>query len=98
HAELGVAAHWRYKEGTPSDRGYDRKIAWLRQILEWKDAFRDAGELAEEFRRGLFEDTIYVLTPQGRVIALPKGATPVDFAYHVHTEIGHPCRRAKGDW
>jgi len=97
HAELGVAAHWRYKEGTPSDRGYDRKIAWLRQILEWKDAFRDAGELAEEFRRGLFEDTIYVLTPQGRVIALPKGATPVDFAYHVHSELGHRCRGAKVD-
>jgi len=66
-------------------------------VLEWKDEFPDAGELAERFRAGLFEDTIYVLTPQGRVIALTKGATPVDFAYHVHTELGHRCRGAKVD-
>jgi GTP pyrophosphokinase len=97
HAELGVAAHWRYKEGARSERGFDQKIAWLRQILEWKDEVRDAGELAERFRTGLFEDTIYVLTPQGRVIALPAGATPVDFAYHVHTELGHRCRGARVD-
>jgi GTP pyrophosphokinase len=95
HSELGVAAHWRYKEGSRNEQDYDRKIAWLRQVLEWKDEFPDAGELAERFRTGLFEDTIYVLTPQGRVIALTKGATPVDFAYHVHTELGHRCRGAK---
>ena len=95
HSELGVAAHWRYKEGSREDQGYDRKIGWLRQILEWKDEAGDAGELAERFRTGLFEDTIYVLTPQGRVIDLPKGATPIDFAYHVHTELGHRCRGAK---
>ena len=96
-AELGVAAHWRYKEGRRQEAGYDRKIAWLRQILEWKDDVRDTGEIAEQFRTGLFEDTVYVLTPQGRVIDLPQGATPVDFAYHVHSELGHRCRGAKVD-
>jgi GTP pyrophosphokinase len=97
NSELGIAAHWRYKEGSRHEGGYDQKIAWLRQILDWKDDVRDAGELAEQFRNGLFEDTIYVLTPQGRVIDLPKGATPVDFAYHVHSELGHRCRGAKVD-
>lgn len=97
HSELGVAAHWQYKEGGRSDSGYQEKIAWLRQVLEWKDEVRDAGELAEHFRTGLFEDSVYVFTPQGRVIDLPKGATPVDFAYHVHTELGHRCRGAKVD-
>ena len=97
HSELGVAAHWQYKEGGRADRGYQEKIAWLRQVLEWKDEVSDAGELAEQFRTGLFEDTVYVLTPQGRVVDLPKGSTPVDFAYHVHTELGHRCRGARVD-
>jgi GTP pyrophosphokinase len=97
HSELGVAAHWRYKEGTRGDQGYDRKIGWLRQILEWKGETINPGELAERFRSGLFEDTIYVLTPQDRVVALAKGSTPVDFAYHVHTELGHRCRGARVD-
>ena len=97
HAELGVASHWRYKEGSRGDHGYDQKIAWLRQVLEWKDLAGNAGELAARFRTGLFEDTIYTLTPQGRVIALPKGATPIDFAYHVHSQLGHRCRGAKVD-
>jgi GTP pyrophosphokinase len=97
HSEYGVAAHWRYKEQSRHDRSYDEKIAWLRQILEWKDEVRDTGELAEQFKTGLFEDSVYVLTPQGRVIDLPKDATPVDFAYHVHTELGHRCRGAKVD-
>jgi GTP pyrophosphokinase len=97
HSERGVAAHWQYKEGGRIDRGYQEKIAWLRQVLEWKDEISDAGELAEQFRSGLFDDSVYVLTPQGRVIDLPKGATPVDFAYHVHTELGHRCRGAKVD-
>ena len=66
-------------------------------MLEWKDEVRDAGELAEQFRTGLFDDTIYVFTPQGKVVDLPKGATPIDFAYHVHTELGHRCRGAKVD-
>ena len=97
HSELGVAAHWRYKEGARHDKSYDEKIAWLRQILEWKDEVSDAGELAEQFKTGLFEDTVYVLTPQGRVIDLPKGSTPIDFAYQVHTELGHRCRGSKVD-
>jgi GTP pyrophosphokinase len=96
-SELGVAAHWRYKEGTRQRKGYDEKIAWLRQVLDWKDDVRDAGELAEQFRTGLFDDTIYVFTPQGKVVDLPVGATPIDFAYHVHTELGHRCRGAKVD-
>ncbi len=96
-AELGIAAHWRYKEGSRRDSGYDDKIAWLRQIVQWKDEVADAGQLAADFKSELFSDTIYVLTPQGRVIDLPRDATPIDFAYHVHTELGHRCRGAKVD-
>jgi GTP pyrophosphokinase len=97
HAELGIAAHWRYKEGSRRDSGYDQRIAWLRQIVAWKDEVADAGELAAQFKSELFEDTIYVLTPQGRVIDLPQDATPIDFAYHVHSDLGHRCRGAKVD-
>lgn len=97
YAELGVAAHWRYKEGTRFDARYEEKITWLRQILEWKNDVSDTGELARDFKTALFEDSVYVLTPQGSVIALPKGSTPVDFAYHVHTDLGHHCRGAKVD-
>lgn len=97
HAELGVAAHWRYKEGGKGDPRFEEKIAWLRQILEWKDDVQDAGEILDQFKTGLFQDTIYVLTPQGKVIDLPAGATPVDFAYHLHTDLGHRCRGAKID-
>jgi GTP pyrophosphokinase len=95
HAEFGVAAHWRYKEGSRHQAAYDEKIAWLRQIVEWKDEVADAAELAARFPRDLFADTIYVLTPQGRVIDLPRDATPIDFAYHVHTDLGHRCRGAR---
>jgi len=97
HCEYGVAAHWRYKEGVAGETGFDEKIAWLRQILDWKDALADVADLAEQFRTGLFEDSVFVLTPQGRVIDLPRGATPVDFAYHVHSDIGHRCRGARVD-
>ena len=97
HAELGVAAHWRYKEASRGDADYDRKIAWLRQLLDWRDDMADAAHLAETFRGELRDDTVYALTPQGRVIDLPAGSTPVDFAYHVHTELGHRCRGAKVD-
>jgi GTP pyrophosphokinase len=99
HSEYGVAAHWRYKEGggTQRDPGYDDKIAWLRQVLDWKDAVADAGEWLQQFKSTLFTDTIYVLTPQGRVVDLPRGATPVDFAYAVHTSLGHRCRGARVD-
>jgi GTP pyrophosphokinase len=95
HSELGVAAHWRYKEGGRKDPRYDDKIAWVRQLLEWKDELADSAELAEQFKTALFQDTVYVLTPQGRVIDLPRGSTPVDFAYAVHTDLGHRCRGAR---
>ncbi|HSO06544.1 MAG TPA: bifunctional (p)ppGpp synthetase/guanosine-3',5'-bis(diphosphate) 3'-pyrophosphohydrolase [Pelomicrobium sp.] len=95
HSELGVAAHWRYKEGAGQDSRYDDKIAWVRQILEWKDELPDGADLAEQFRTALFRDTIYVLTPQGRVVDLPRGSTPVDFAYAVHSDLGHRCRGAR---
>ena len=72
-AELGVAAHWRYKEASRSDQAYDRQIAWLRQILDWRDEMADASQLAESFRSELRDDAVYVLTPQGRVIDLPAG-------------------------
>ena len=101
HSEYGVAAHWRYKEGDARaerrDAGYDDKIAWLRQILEWKDAVADTGEWLSAFKSSLFTDSIYVLTPQGRVVDLPRGATPIDFAYAVHTSLGHRCRGARID-
>lgn len=113
-AEYGVAAHWRYKEAgargyagqvTASEK-YDEKIAWLRQLLAWKDDVEGDGDGdAESEKRGwqhlrdatLDDDHIYVLTPQARVIALPHGATPVDFAYHLHSELGHRCRGARVD-
>ena len=99
HAELGVAAHWRYKEAgaVRADSAYDEKIAWLRQLLSWRDEIADSAEWVQQFKRASLDDTIYVLTPQGRVIDLPRGATPVDFAYRVHTDLGHHCRGARVD-
>ncbi len=97
HSELGVAAHWRYKEGVKSDNRFDEKIAWLRQILEWKEELAGKGDLQEQFKNELFHDRVYVLTPQGRVIDLPKDATPVEFAYTLHTDLGHRTRGAKVD-
>jgi GTP pyrophosphokinase len=98
-AELGVAAHWRYKEGrsAPSDAGLDRKIEWMRRLLDGGRDGADDGGLAAAFDSELIEDRIYTLTPQGDVIDLPAGATPLDFAYHVHTMVGHRCRGAKVD-
>lgn len=95
YSELGVAAHWRYKEGGKSDAKFDEKIAWLRQILAWKDEVSDSSDLLEQFKSELFQDKVYVLTPQGKVIDLPKGATPIDFAYTLHTDLGHRTRGAK---
>jgi len=95
HAELGVAAHWRYKEGGGSDTAYEEKIAWLRQLLEWKDEESSANDFVDRFKSEAFQERVYVMTPQGRIIDLPQGATPLDFAYAVHTEVGHRCRGAK---
>ena len=96
-AELGIAAHWRYKEGGHEDQALERKIHWLRQLLEWKDEFAGSEEFAEHFRVDDTDDRVYVFTPQGRIVDLASGATPLDFAYHVHTDIGHRCRGAKVD-
>ncbi|WP_269532600.1 bifunctional (p)ppGpp synthetase/guanosine-3',5'-bis(diphosphate) 3'-pyrophosphohydrolase [Chitinimonas sp. BJYL2] len=97
HAEYGVAAHWRYKEGGHGDTRYEEKIAWLRQLLDWRDEMSQQTPLAEAFQAEQFDDTVYALTPAGRVIALPQGSTPLDFAYHLHSDLGHRCRGAKVD-
>jgi GTP pyrophosphokinase len=97
-AELGVAAHWRYKEGAPAaGSSYEQKIAFLRQVLAWRDEVVDSSDWVDQFKNAALDDTVYVLTPQGRVIDLPRGATPVDFAYHLHSDVGHRCRGAKVD-
>ena len=95
HSEYGVAAHWGYKEGGRHDARYGEKIAWLRQILEWRDEEQDAGGFIDRFKSEVFQDRVYVLTPDGKVIDLPRGATPLDFAYHIHTDVGHRYRGAK---
>ncbi len=94
--ERGMAAHWMYKEGA-YELSYQRKIAWLRQLLDWQRELAGTSEVPPEIAQGIQEDRIYVFTPMGEVISLPKGATPLDFAYHVHTSIGHRCRGAKVD-
>jgi GTP pyrophosphokinase len=107
-AEYGVAAHWRYKEAGSSvaaSQKYDEKIAWLRQLLAWKTEVAgavvgsedDKREWVEKLKSAALDDRIYVLTPQARVIELPSGGTPIDFAYHLHSEIGHRCRGARVD-
>ncbi len=100
-SEHGVAAHWRYKEGTghktAADKRFESKIAWLRQVLDWKRELADESGFSDQVKQGLFNDTVYVFTPQGKVIDLTAGSTPVDFAYHVHTDLGHRCRGAKLD-
>jgi GTP pyrophosphokinase len=99
-AELGVAAHWQYKEGAlPTKSGksnsYDEKIAWLRKLLQWQEEMSDSGEFAEELRNQVVEDRVYVFTPNGDVVDLPDGSTPLDFAYYIHTNVGHRCIGAK---
>ena len=95
HAELGIAAHWRYKEGARYDHGFEKKVAWLRQLLEWKEEEPSADEFVDRFKSESVEERVYVLTPQGQVIDMPAGATVLDFAYHIHTDVGHRCRGAK---
>ncbi len=95
-AEFGIAAHWRYKEGKAvGDEDLLQKIVWLRHLLEWQGESRDADEFLENLRVNLFEDEVFVFTPKGDVKSLPAGASPVDFAYSVHTHIGHQCLGAK---
>jgi GTP pyrophosphokinase len=95
-AELGLAAHWRYKESRAHDVSYDRKIEWVRKLLEPSQDRDDGGrDFLDQVRAELFEDRVYALTPKGEVVDLPHGATPLDFAYHVHTDLGHRCRGAR---
>ncbi|HTE43583.1 MAG TPA: TGS domain-containing protein, partial [Steroidobacteraceae bacterium] len=98
HAELGVAAHWTYKEGGKANPAYQQKINWLRQLLEpatADGAEESDGDFLDRMRAEVFEDRVYALSPRGEVIELPQGATPLDYAYHVHTDLGHRCRGAK---
>ena len=97
YSELGVAAHWRYKEGGKTDAALNEKITLLRQILSWNEESKDSSDLLEQFNTELFQENIYVFTPQGKVIDLPKDSTPIDFAYALHTDLGHRTRGAKVD-
>ena len=94
-SEYGIAAHWRYKEGSKTDSDFDEKIAWLRQLLEWKDDVAEAGDFVDQFKSEVFTDRIYIFTPASKIVDLPAGATPLDFAYRIHTNVGHHCRGAK---
>jgi GTP pyrophosphokinase len=93
--EIGIAAHWKYKEGKSLDKNYEAKIAWLRQMLEWQKEVRSSKEFVERVKVDLFTDEVLVFTPKGDVIELPQGSTPVDFAFRVHTDIGYRCIGAK---
>ncbi len=93
-AEMGIAAHWRYKEGGQRDK-YDERISWLRKLMEWRQDIDDAQEFVDSMKTDVFQDRVYVFTPRGDIIDLPAGSTPIDFAYHVHTDIGNRCRGAK---
>jgi GTP pyrophosphokinase len=94
-AEYGVAAHWRYKEGSKRDLRYEERLAWLRQLLEWHREIAQAEELVEAVKSDIFQDQVFVFTPKGQVKDLPKGGTPLDFAYRIHTDLGHMCVGAK---
>ena len=94
-AEYGIAAHWRYKEGGKGDKSYESKLAWVRQLLEWQHDVTDAREFVESLKVDVFQDEVFVFTPKGEVKALPAGATPIDFAYRIHTDVGHRTIGAK---
>ena len=96
NAEFGIASHWRYKEkGGRIDEGYDQRVNTLRRLMDWRQEVTDASEFVDGMKTDVFQDRVYIFTPKGDIIDLPQGATPIDFAYHVHTEIGHRCRGAK---
>ncbi len=94
-AEYGVAAHWRYKGGGRPDPSFDTKIAWMRSLVEWQRELTDASEFVDAMKTDIFQDRVYTFTPDGDIIDLPAGSTPIDFAYYIHTEVGHRCRGAK---
>ena len=95
NAEYGIAAHWKYKEGAHRDKSYEQRINWLRNMMEWRSDVKDATEFVEGMKSDVFQDRVYVFTPRGDIIDLAAGCTPIDFAYHVHTDIGHRCRGAR---
>jgi GTP pyrophosphokinase len=96
NAEYGIASHWRYKEGgKSSNKVYEERINWLRSMMEWRSEVNDAQEFVEGMKTDVFQDRVYVFTPRGDIIDLSAGSTPIDFAYHVHTDIGHRCRGAR---
>jgi guanosine-3',5'-bis(diphosphate) 3'-pyrophosphohydrolase len=95
NAEYGIAAHWRYKEGGSRDDNYESRINWLRKLMDWQQDAEDAQEFVDRMKTDVFQDRVYAFTPRGDIIDLPAGSTPIDFAYHVHTEIGNRCRGAK---
>lgn len=94
-AEYGIAAHWRYKEGAQGDEDFELKLSWLRQLLEWQNDMRDAREFMETLKIDLFSDAVFVFTPKGDVVELPRDSVPIDFAYRIHTQVGHRCIGAK---
>ncbi len=94
-AEYGIAAHWRYKEGRKRDDEFEQRVNWLRRLMDWRKDVDDAQEFVDVMKTDVFQDRVYIFTPRGDIIDLPSGSTPIDFAYHVHTEIGHRCRGAK---
>src|SRR6202040_2770746 len=94
-AEEGIAAHWKYKEGRRGPADDDQRIAWLRQLVEWQRDMRDSGEFMSTLKVDLYPEEVYCFTPKGRVIALPRGATPIDFAYAIHSDVGNTCIGAK---
>ncbi|HEX7393617.1 MAG TPA: bifunctional (p)ppGpp synthetase/guanosine-3',5'-bis(diphosphate) 3'-pyrophosphohydrolase [Anaerolineaceae bacterium] len=95
NAEYGIAAHWRYKERGKKDDDYEQRINWLRKVMEWRQEVQDAQEFVDGMKTDVFQDRVYVFTPRGDIFDLPAGSTPIDFAYHIHTEIGNRCRGAK---
>lgn len=95
NAEFGIAAHWKYKEKGPRDEVYEQRINWLKKLMEWRQEVEDANEFVDGMKTDVFQDRVYIFTPRGDIIDLPAGSTPIDFAYNVHTEIGHRCRGAK---
>lgn len=94
-AEYGIAAHWKYKEGTTKSDNFDEKLTWLRQLLEWQHDLKDPKDFMETLKIDFFTDEVFVFTPKGDVINLPEGSTPIDFAYRVHTDVGNSCLGAK---
>ena len=94
-AEYGIAAHWRYKEGREKGDDLDAKLTWVRQILDWSSDTRDSREFMDTLKTDLFDDEVFLFTPKGDVISMPKGSTPLDFAYRIHSAVGNKCVGAR---